>query len=93
MAAARIAYGGMAAIPKRALACERATLGQAWTQATVDAGMAALERDFAPITDMRAGAAYRLQVAQNLLLRLFVETTSGPASGTRLVGESRLAHV
>jgi xanthine dehydrogenase small subunit len=92
VAAARIAYGGMAAIPKRAAACERATLGRPWTRATVDAGMAALERDFAPITDMRAGAAYRLQVAQNLLLRLFVET-SGPASATRLVGESRLTHV
>jgi xanthine dehydrogenase small subunit len=92
IAMARIAYGGMAAIPKRAAACERAIEGQPWTRMTVEAGMAALAYDFAPISDMRAGAAYRLQVGQNLLLRLFVET-SEPAPATRLVGESRLAHV
>jgi xanthine dehydrogenase small subunit len=92
VASARLAYGGMAAIPKRAAACERAIVDQPWTRTTVDAGMAALAHDFAPMTDMRAGAAYRLQVAQNLLLRLFAET-SRPASATRLVGERSLAHV
>jgi xanthine dehydrogenase small subunit len=92
VAMARFAYGGMAAIPKRALACERAILGRPWTRKTVEVGMAALARDFAPITDMRAGAAYRLQVGQHLLLRLLVET-SEPASPMRLVGERRLAHV
>jgi xanthine dehydrogenase small subunit len=41
---------------------------------------------------MRASAAYRLKVAANLLLRLFVETTD-PATSTRLVGKPELAHV
>ena len=48
--------------------------GQPWTQASVDAAKAALARDFKPLTDMRASAAYRLQVAQNLLQRFWLET-------------------
>ncbi len=43
--------------------------------------MAALERDFAPLTDWRAGAAYRMRVARNLLLRYFVETAE-PGTAT-----------
>lgn len=92
VAAARLAYGGMAAIPKRAAAAERVLIGQPWTEATVRAAMAALAEDFTPITDMRASAAYRLKVAQNLVMRLFVETTD-PAASTRLVGDLGLAHV
>jgi xanthine dehydrogenase small subunit len=81
---ARIAFGGMAAIPKRARAAEAALLGRPWTEATVAAGAAALAEDFQPITDMRASAAYRLRVAQNLLHRAWVEDTQ-PVR-TRLVG-------
>jgi xanthine dehydrogenase small subunit len=91
VAAVRIAYGGLAPVPKRALEAEAALLGQSWTRASVEAAMAAMTRDFMPITDMRASAAYRMRVAQNLLMRLFVETTD-PAAETRLVGERRLAH-
>ena len=36
--------------------------------------LAALAEDFKPLTDMRASAAYRLQVAQNLLQRFWLET-------------------
>jgi len=92
VAAVRIAYGGMAPTPKRAAEAEAALLGQPWTRATVEAAMTALSRDFAPITDMRASAEYRMRVARNLLMRLFIETTD-PAAETRLVGERRLAHV
>ncbi|MEK0082389.1 xanthine dehydrogenase small subunit [Benzoatithermus flavus] len=92
VAEARLAYGGMAAIPKRATNAEAALLGRPWSEATVKAAMQALERDFTPITDMRATAGYRLKVAQNLLMRLFVETTD-PACETRLVGDRSLAHV
>jgi xanthine dehydrogenase small subunit len=70
----RLAYGGMAATVKRAALAETATLGQLWTQATVDSAKAALAKDFEPLSDMRASAAYRLQVAQNLLQRLWLET-------------------
>ena len=70
----RLAYGGMAATVKRGKGAEAAILGQPWTQSTVSAAKAALAEDFEPLSDMRASAAYRLQVAQNLLQRLWLET-------------------
>ena len=73
---ARLAFGGMAGIPKRATHAETALIGQPWTRETVDAAMQALEQDFAPLSDMRASAEYRMQVARNLLLRYFLETTA-----------------
>jgi xanthine dehydrogenase small subunit len=71
---ARFAYGGMAATVRRAAKAEAAVLGKAWTQATAQAAMRALAEDFRPLTDMRASAAYRLQVAGNLLQRFWLET-------------------
>ncbi len=88
---ARVAYGGMAATPKRASAVEACLVGADWDEATVERAMAALDQDFAPITDWRASAGYRLQVAKNLLRRLYIET-SDPATETRLVGDRSLAH-
>jgi xanthine dehydrogenase small subunit len=76
VASIRIAYGGMAAIPKRALECEQALLGQPWTEATVARGRDALARDFRPLSDMRASAGYRLLAAQNLLTKFHIETTA-----------------
>ena len=84
VASVRIAFGGMAGIPKRAKAVEAALLGKPWTMASVAAALPAFEADFQPISDARASAAYRLQVAKNLLIRYFHETTSGVP--TRLVG-------
>jgi xanthine dehydrogenase small subunit len=70
----RLAYGGMAATVKRAAQAEAALLGRPWSQATVAAAKTALAQDFQPLSDMRASAAYRLQVAQNLLQRFWLET-------------------
>jgi xanthine dehydrogenase small subunit len=86
----RIAYGGMAAIPKRARECERALRGQPWTEATIAGGREALARELAPISDMRASAAYRLLAAQNLLTKFFIET-SGPTFTTRVL-EPQASH-
>ncbi len=69
-----LAWGGMAAIVKRAAAAEAAMRGQPWTAATLQAAQAALAQDFKPLSDMRASAGYRLQVAQNLLRRFWLET-------------------
>jgi xanthine dehydrogenase small subunit len=92
IAEARIAFGGMAATPKRAVRAEAALRGQPWNEATVTAARSALEQDFSPIDDMRASAAYRMKVAQNLFNRLYAET-SGEKPETRLVGDRSLAHV
>src|SRR6185369_7241868 len=74
----RIAYGGMAATPKRAKAVEAALLGKPWTEATVEAALPAFAADFAPITDMRASAEYRALAGRNLLLRFHAETSGAP---------------
>ncbi|HYI48401.1 MAG TPA: xanthine dehydrogenase small subunit [Allosphingosinicella sp.] len=70
---ARIAFGGMAAIPARAPGCEAALTGQAWTEDTVEAAARALARDYDPLDDLRGSAAYRRKVAANLLRRIWAE--------------------
>jgi xanthine dehydrogenase small subunit len=70
----RLAFGGMAAVVKRAARAEAAIAGRPWTQATVNAAKAALAEDFTPLTDLRASAAYRARVVQNLLQRFWLET-------------------
>ncbi len=74
VADARIAFGGMAGTPKRAKACEAALRGQPWNEATVDVAMAALDIDYAPMSDMRASAAYRSLTARNMLRKVFLES-------------------
>ena len=64
----------MAATVQRAAGAEAALVGQPWSEATLIAAQRALASDFTPLSDMRASAAYRLQVAQNLLRRLWLET-------------------
>ena len=80
---ARIAFGGMAATPKRASACEAALTGQRWTAAAIEGAAARLEDDFKPISDMRASASYRMTAAKNLLTKAFLER--GSAQSTRVL--------
>jgi xanthine dehydrogenase small subunit len=88
IASARIAYGGMAATPKRAANAEKAIVGASLDDpASWNAARAALAKDFTPLTDMRASAAYRSEVAANLLIRALTEI-SGARAPTR-IGELR----
>ncbi|WP_133487118.1 xanthine dehydrogenase small subunit [Aliiroseovarius marinus] len=70
---ARIAFGGMAATPKRAVAAEAVLVGQPWSAEVFDTAAKALAQDFTPLTDWRASAEYRLLVAGNLLRRFHLE--------------------
>ena len=79
----RIAYGGMAPIPKRATACEQTLAGCDWNERSVRLAMQALDRDFAPISDMRASEGYRRRVARNLLYKFYL-ASSGTARETRV---------
>lgn len=87
IASVRIAFGGMAGIPKRAAEAEQALTGislddpSSWGEA-----MAAIGRDFQPLDDHRASAAYRSTVARNLLFKALSETASGQTHATRIVG-------
>jgi xanthine dehydrogenase small subunit len=71
---ARIAFGGMAATPRRAAAAEALLTGRAWDEAALSGAMAALAQDYAPLSDMRASGNYRMKTAQNLLRRFWLET-------------------
>ena len=73
---ARIAFGGMAATPKRADKAEAFLTGLDWSEANLRAAMALMEQDYAPLSDMRASSAYRMKAAQNLLRRFWFETRS-----------------
>ncbi len=87
VASARLAYGGMAATPKRALRAEAALAGASLdAPATWDAAIRALMQDFEPITDMRASAAYRMETAQALLRKALIEIAGRGKADTRLVG-------
>ena len=70
----RLAFGGMAATVQRPAGAEAALRGQPWHEAALQAAMAALATDFTPLSDLRASAGYRMQVAQNLLKRFWLET-------------------
>ncbi|MDH6148954.1 MULTISPECIES: xanthine dehydrogenase small subunit [Paraburkholderia] len=70
----RIAFGGMAATPMRALQAEAVLRDAEWHEATAQAAMLALGTDYAPLTDMRATSDYRLEAAKNTLYRFWLET-------------------
>jgi xanthine dehydrogenase small subunit len=82
---ARIAFGGMAATPKRARRAETALIGQSWTEASVEAACIALQEDFTPIDDMRASAAYRMKTVQNCLRRFWHERGEPGDEPTRVL--------
>lgn len=71
---ARVAFGGMAATPKRARGCEAALAGHGFTAATIANAADALRADYEPLTDVRGTAAYRIEAAANLLWRLWYRT-------------------
>lgn len=74
VASARIAFGGMAGTPKRATHVETALTGAPWTAQTIDTAAAEFAQDYAPLSDMRASAGYRMSAAQNMLRRYFHES-------------------
>ena len=69
----RIAFGGMAGIPKRAPATEAVLLGNRLTKALVVKAQTALTTDFQPMSDVRASDKYRMLVAQNLIEKCYLE--------------------
>ena len=77
----RVAYGGMAAIPKRAIFCEKVLLKSMVNEETFNKAKVALEKDFNPISDMRASGLYRMEVAKNLLEKCGAEITKKKTIG------------
>jgi xanthine dehydrogenase small subunit len=82
---ARLAYGGMAGIPKRASHAEAALIGKPFTQQSAEDAVQALALDFIPLDDLRASAQYRMTVAANLIRRFALEQENA-ALQTRVAG-------
>ncbi len=70
---ARLAYGGVAAVPVRARITEALLMGRPLDQATLDAAAAQLRVEFTPLSDHRAGSEYRRALCANLFLRFIAE--------------------
>jgi xanthine dehydrogenase small subunit len=66
---ARMAFGGVAPVPLRAVEAERAIEGTRWNSATIRRAQEVLSRTLRPISDHRGSAAYRVALARNLLER------------------------
>jgi xanthine dehydrogenase small subunit len=77
---ARVAFGGMAATPRRAPNCEAALTGAPFNDATIVRAATALREDFDPLTDVRGSAGYRQEAAGNLLWRLWHREQGEPVS-------------
>ena len=89
MVGVRLAFGGMAGIPKRASHAEAELAGNPLDIAHFKNAAAALADDFTPVSDMRGSARYRLLTAQNLLVKYGLELISGKQM--RLAGQGLAA--
>ncbi len=87
---ATLAFGGMAAIPKRAFEAEKVLVGKPLTEEVVEAAMLAMTNDFAPLTDMRASKDYRMMASQNLLMKFYIELNEDEP--TRVLTRQEFAH-
>jgi xanthine dehydrogenase molybdopterin binding subunit len=70
----RLAYGGVAAIPKRGVKTEAALVGQPWSRETIDAVSPILREEFIPISDVRGTAGYRRALITSLLEKFYFDT-------------------
>ncbi|VUD52143.1 Carbon monoxide dehydrogenase medium chain [Thalassocella blandensis] len=70
----RIAFGGMAATPIRARQSEQCFIGKSIDdEQTLQTACNALRKELSPMSDVRASAEYRLNMAENLLRKAWLE--------------------
>ncbi len=86
----RLAFGGMAATPKRAFATEHALKDMTLDEFAEGQVEEMLDQDFSPLSDMRASAEYRMLVSKNLLTKALTEISDEidniGVTSTRVVG-------
>ena len=70
---ARLAFGGVAAMPLRAKKTEAALLGKIWSAETIANVLPILEKEFMPISDVRGSAEYRGGLIMSLLEKFFAK--------------------
>ena len=92
IADARVAFGGMAGIPKRAKMVEAKLRGLPLTDTSRwHAAADAVAEDFKPLSDLRASAAYRSRVAGNLVIKAIAEIAGADPGVTRLSNRRTVA--
>lgn len=70
---ARLAYGGIAAVPIRARASEAQLLGEHLSAALVEKIAPSLQQEFTPMSDFRGSADYRRRLIVNLFAKFVSE--------------------
>ncbi len=89
---AKVAFGGMAGIPKRAKAVEENLRGLRLADADRwQSAAGAVSNDFTPLTDLRASAGYRGRVASNLIVKALAEIAGVSPEVTRIAGRRMVA--
>jgi xanthine dehydrogenase molybdopterin binding subunit/xanthine dehydrogenase small subunit len=91
---ARLAYGGVAALPVRAKKTEAALAGKRWSDSTCEEVVPILENEFTPISDVRGSATYRRQMIANVFRKFFADHASEPRTrGSTSLRRDMLPHV
>ncbi len=72
--AVRVAYGGVGPVVMRLPQTEAFLLGKDFTEAVFREGGKIARREITPISDVRGSSAFRLQLAENILLKFYLET-------------------
>lgn len=76
----RLGYGGVAAMPSRALKTEAALLGNTWSEGTIQNALPILRREFTPISDVRGSAEYRSGLVTSLLEKFYFDSAAADVS-------------
>jgi len=77
---ARLAYGGVAAMPARAKITESALLGKVWSEETIENVLPVLRTEFTPISDVRGSAEYRGALITSLLEKFYFDSVAADVS-------------
>jgi len=77
---ARLAYGGVAAMPARAKKTESALLGKVWNEETIENVLPILRTEFTPISDVRGSAEYRSGLVTSLLEKYYFDSVAADVS-------------
>jgi xanthine dehydrogenase large subunit len=91
---ARLAYGGVAAMPLRARTTEGALVGKVWNEKTIREVIPILKAEFTPISDVRGSAEFRRELIVNLFEKFFHQRAAGvsPADSNLELPAGRQQH-
>ena len=69
-----LAFGGVAAMPVRAVNTEKFLVNKIWDESTVEKAASILKDEFRPISDARGSEEFRKTATANLLIKFYEDT-------------------